>query len=296
MKHNGLKEKLKAGFPSCNSAGYFDSYKENIYKNQMDQNYQKMFDKGSGGELHSKAEAIHSSSMLSYNLFHWIKDDSTFTFEGVTYSKVYFEVQMRTLICRSNPANMDVVLEGIDNNGKRHLLFIESKFTEYYSNCRFEISESYSKETNWYNKKIEWRGIILTAKKMCNKCYGEGIKQTITHLFGIYSLYGDGKALRWFNENNGQLMIEDINKVEIHFANFIFEPQDKDFHIEHEKFRNYIQLYSNFIRELPKVIAEPKIEITIMSYSEVWKKMKTQIRDTDLTEYIELRYMKFAQM
>lgn len=288
-----LKEKLKEGL-SCNDKGYFNSYTENIYNNVMDQVYQNMFDKGSGGELHSKAEAVHSSSMLSYNLFHWIKDGNTFTFNGVVYSKVYFEVQMRTLSCRSNPANMDVVLDGTDSNGKRHLLFVESKFTEYLNNSQFDISESYSKECNWYNKNIKWSQVISIAKEKCKKSYGEGIKQAITHLFGIYGLYGDKKALGWFNINNDRLKIEDINGIEIHFVNFIFEPNEDEFPIEHEKYQNYICLYKSFIGELSGIIVNPKIDV--ISYSEVWKEMKPQIKDLNLTKYIERRYMDLAQI
>ena len=68
-----LKESLREGNPSLNDKGYFDSYKDNIFRHEMDEEFQKMFDNGRGGELHSKAEAIHSSSMLSYNIFHIIK-------------------------------------------------------------------------------------------------------------------------------------------------------------------------------------------------------------------------------
>ena len=124
-----LKEKLKIG-RSCNSKGYFDSYKDNIFGNEMNNEYQEMFDNGSGGELHSKAEAVHSSSMLSYNMLHWIDKDNPFVFNGVKYTKVYFEVQMRTLRGRSNPANMDIVLEG-ETNDKLSLIHISEPTRPY---------------------------------------------------------------------------------------------------------------------------------------------------------------------
>lgn len=290
MEPKGLKRKLQEGL-ACNKNGYFDSYKDNIYNNVMDQEYQKMFDKGSGSELHSKAEAVHSSSMLSYNLFHWIKNGNTFTFEGVEYKRVYFEVQMRTLSCRSNPANMDVVLDGIDSNGKRHLLFVESKFTEYLSNNSFKLSESYLKEKNWYNKKIDWSFIINKAEEICrNKCYGEGIKQAITHLFGINGLYGDERALVWLNQQ-GMLNITDLETIEIQFANFIFEPDCKCFYKEHQAYSNYIDLYTEFVQSLPNGIVLPKI----YSYSNVWEMMKNQIQDCQLKNFVEKRYMNYAQ-
>lgn len=250
-----LKEKLKIGV-NCNSKGYFDSYKDNIFGKEMENTYQEMFENGSGGELHSKAEAVHSSSMLSYNLLHWTNDENPFEFEGVKYTKVYFEVQMRTLRGRSNPANMDVVLEGKLKN-ERHLLFIESKFLEYLENDKFELSGSYEKSCNWYNNELDWNKVIESAKNLCKqKGYNGGIKQAITHLFGIHGLV-NRNALEWFNKN-GKLNIDGFNNVHITFANFIFEPDENEFVEEHNAYVNYKKLYSSFVSKLPQTIMTPQ--------------------------------------
>ena len=142
-----LLDALKKDLP-VNERGYFCSYRENIYGGQMSEHFQDMFDEGSGGELHSKAEAVHSSSMLSYNFFHWIDDEHPFEWEQVKYTQVFFEVKMKTIKESPAPANMDVVL--IDKD-KKHLLFIESKFTEYTETKKFELSNSYREENKWYN-------------------------------------------------------------------------------------------------------------------------------------------------
>ena len=283
-----LKEKLKIG-RSCNSKGYFDSYKDNIFGNEMNNEYQEMFDNGSGGELHSKAEAVHSSSMLSYNMLHWIDKDNPFVFNGVKYTKVYFEVQMRTLRGRSNPANMDIVLEG-ETNDKRYLLFIASKFLEYLENSKFELSESYKKQENWYNSKIDWVKIIKEAEGLCNQNgYNGGIKQAITHLFGIHGL-GDQNALEWFNKK-GKLKIDDYNNVNIAFANFIFEPDENEFVEEHNAYVKYKKLYGSFVSNLPQTIKTPQW----YSYTEVWNILKGQVKNNELISFIEDRYMKFAK-
>lgn len=283
-----LKEKLKIGV-NCNSKGYFDSYKDNIFGKEMENMYQEMFENGSGGELHSKAEAVHSSSMLSYNLLHWINDENPFEFEGVKYTKVYFEVQMRTLRGRSNPANMDVVLEGKLKN-ERHLLFIESKFLEYLENDKFELSGSYKKSCNWYNNELDWNKVIESAENLCKqKGYNGGIKQAITHLFGIHGLV-NRNALEWFN-NNGKLNIDGFNNVHITFANFIFEPDENEFVEEHNAYVNYKKLYSSFVSKLPQTIMTPQW----YSYTEVWNIMKDQIKNEKLISFIEDRYMKFAK-
>lgn len=282
-----LKMKLRDGL-DCNSKGYLNSYKENIFENKMDVDFQEMFGNGSGGELHSKAEAVHSSSMLSYNFLHWINDENPFEFKGVKYTKVYFEVKMRTLRRGSNPANMDVVLEGKLNN-KRHLLFIESKFLEYLKNGKFELSEAYKNSINWYSSEIEWEKIIEDAKELCNqKGYYEGIKQAITHLFGISGL-SNTKALDWFNK--GKLKIDDYDNVVITFANFIFEPDEKEFNEEHNAYEDYKKLYGSFVKKMPENIMKPQW----YSYTDVWNIMREQIKNDKLKSFIEDRYMKFAK-
>lgn len=283
-----LKEKLREGL-NCNSKGYFDSYKDNIFGNEMNTDFQEMFGNGSGGELHSKAEAVHSSSMLSYNLLYWINDENPFEFEGVKYTKVYFEVQMRTLRGSSYPANLDVVLEGEKDNG-RHLLFIESKFLEYLEKGKFDLSESYEKQEKWYNNKIDWNKVIKDAKGLCEqKGYNGGIKQAITHLFGIHGLMNKD-ALKWFNKNSN-LTIDSFDNAHIAFANFIFEPNEEEFCEEHNAYANYKELYDSFVRELPENITKPQW----YSYTEVWNIMKDQIKNDKLVSFIEERYMKFAK-
>jgi hypothetical protein len=68
----------------------------------MGEAFQNMFNDGSGSELHSKAEAVHSSSMLSYNFFHWIDEEHPFVFEDVIYTKVLFEVKLKTIKGRAD--------------------------------------------------------------------------------------------------------------------------------------------------------------------------------------------------
>ena len=71
-----LKLALRSAFEdgttygTVNSNGYLYSFLDNVYDNKMSIEHQQMFDHGSGGELHSKAEAVHSSSMFGYNLAH----------------------------------------------------------------------------------------------------------------------------------------------------------------------------------------------------------------------------------
>lgn len=277
----------------CNNKGYFDSYKCNIFRNEMPSDFQEMFDSGSGGELHSKAEAVHSSSMLSYNVFHWI-EGNLFKFDGADFNHVYFEVKMRTLKGKSNPANMDIVLDGT-RNGKRILLFIESKFTEYTKKSAFELSNSYMDNGRWYlgAKEIDWKELINCSFN-CKGKYGEGLKQGITHLFGISSLK-DPTALKYFNKNNKLEEIKNLDEVQIEFANIIFEP-GSDYQNEHSDYENYKSAYDKFSTTAKKIgLVEPKW----FTYGDIWKEMREQIPEENFgpeyVAFINNRYMKYSK-
>lgn len=270
-----------------NERGYFDSYTANIFKGKMNDIFQKMFDEGSGGELHSKAEAVHSSSMLSYNFFHWIDDDHPFVWDGVIYTQVFFEVKMKTIKGSNAPANLDVVLIGKDNKDEKHILFIESKFTEYTETRKFKISDSYKKnkdgEDNWYYKGVDWDKIVNYVPETKYK-YKEGIKQLITHLFGIHSQFIEPCDT-----------FEDIHfeSVKLRFITLIFEASEKDFADEHEAYNNYHELFKNFKSHIEN--AGLKVVPEWVSYSDLWKDMKEQMPE-DLKNYLWERYMKFAQI
>lgn len=276
-----LVEDLKNGY-KVNKNGYFDSYRENIFKKEMPKKYQEMFDNGSGGELHSKAEAVHSSSMLSYNFFHWIDDAHPFNWENVNYTQVLFEVQMKTIKGSNAPANMDVVL--IDED-KKNLLFIESKFTEYFETKKFELSDSYQNKEKWINTKVDWFEIVNYKPKREFK-YKEGIKQLITHLFGIHSQFVEPC-------DKFEKIGIDFNSVNLKFITLIFEPK-KDYKEEHEAYEHYHSLVNDFSGQIEKVKGL-KVVPEWKSYSDLWNVMKDQM-PKDLNDYIGNRYMQFANI
>lgn len=293
---SNLKTALRSAFAdgisygNVNSQGYLYSFLDNVYGNKMSVEHQKMFDHGSGGELHSKAEAVHSSSMLGYNFFSWIDEKHPFVWDDVTYTKVYFEVQLRTLCCRSNPANMDIVLEG-EKFGQRVLLFIESKFLEYTNHGKLELSEAYFMPKNYYNGSWDSVAYELHVETHDTHHYNEGLKQSFCHLVALNALRNE-KALNWFNANKG-LQIENLNDVEIRFTNAIFCPR-KDFNAEYKKYQDYEELYKWF-KGFIASIAPYSVQPGWCSYSELWKLMRNQISDTNRKAFLERRYMNFAE-
>ena len=276
-----LKDSLRKGNQFLNDKGYFDSYKDNIFHHKMDEKFQKMFDNGSGGELHSKAEAIHSSSMLSYNIFHNISRNCPITFEGVTYYDVLFELKLLTIKGSPAPANMDVVLIG-EKEGKMHVMFIESKFLEYVDNKKSELSSSYSKEDKWLVTNVDWPKII--EAQPAEKGYHEGIKQAVTHLFGIHNLLIN-------NVHVPELKMVDMEKTSFEFVNMIYEPDDR--FEESHSYENYKNLYKKFVNKIEDVKGL-RIIPRWVSYSEWWKETENQYPE-ELRSYINMRYMQYAK-
>lgn len=279
-----LVDALKKDYP-VNKKGYFDSYRDNIFGGQMSERFQDMFDEGSGGELHSKAEAVHSSSMLSYNFFHWIDEKHPFEWDEVKYTQVFFEIKMKTIIGSPAPANMDVVLIDKDN---KHILFIESKFTEYTKTEKFNLSESYRNKNKWYYKNAAL-GKIARYVPGENYKYKDGVKQLITHLFGIHSQFNEPC------EKFKNVGIKDFKNVNLNlkFITLIFEPSKDHFKDDHDAYDDYKKLFDDFRNQIQdvglKVVPEWK------SYSNLWEIMKEQM-PKNLKDYIWERYMKFAQI
>lgn len=314
MTTNSFEKALQAGH-GCNKNGHFKYYLDNVYQGVMPSRFVQMYLSGSGNELKVHATAIHSSSMLAYNHFHWISKSHPFIYNGVTYTEVYFELKLWTLkTSKQAPANMDVVLVGKKKIGKKKsricILFIESKFTEFLSRREFNLSKSYLDSKNCFESE--------QAKELC-KClkdnydqiladcsvgYGEGVKQGITHLYGLMNL-DNNEAFEYFkNQFPYNSLIQELSEIsdaETKFINLLFEPKSS-FREDHMSYNNYKKLYDNLIGKL----APKKYEV--VSYSDLWegKKgkeqtdnpgLKTQINefDTCLKDFLWQRYMRFAE-
>lgn len=296
-----LKKALRSYFNkgTVNNKGYLKCFLDNVYKQEMKPEHQQMFEHGYGSELHSKARAVHSSSMLGYNLFSWIDGDNPFTWGEVTYSKVYYEIQLHTLNMNTFPANMDIVLEGKSNNdGTRIILFIESKFLEYTEKKgEIKMPVSYTRPKKYYEG-CNWADVAEQMKDVFtdNTQYNEGIKQSFCHLVALDALRNNATALEEFNENNKYtgLQITDTSSTTILFANAIYCPST-DYKEERKMYDDYESLYKKhfmplFVKELHKDSIQPKW----FNYSQIWNEMKAQIKDPKRIEYIQHRYMDFA--
>ena len=148
---------------------------------------------GNGQELR-RISTLHSSSLLALLCFYDVTLDHPLSFLGYTFTDSYFEV--KTAVPKSRPSNMDIVLRGKeDNTGRKVVLFLESKFSEYLETGKYEgiSSKVYGgtyKELNLFDNPVsplrfENNGAYITISSEKNHYYCGGIKQMISHYIGV---------------------------------------------------------------------------------------------------------------
>lgn len=303
---NNLIQKTKESnlVPSIHSkTGYYLRIDDNIFPEKMNDRFVKMFRNGSGKELSGKALAVHSSSMLAFNFFHWISEENPLTIDNYRFTKVYFEVQLPTLK-GTTPANMDVVLEGKSiTDNKPVLLFIESKFTEHFKNSSSDmkkmLNSSYTKEQRTgkkydyypYNAKRfrGWLGVIQEFQGKTKKGYVDGIKQEICHMIALTNLKHDlDQAKDSYKKNNVECPTINGDETFL-FYNILFEPNSE--FKESGSYKSYKDLYDSLNKQLTDNELNKGIECKICSYKEIYDKISNQ----SLKSYLESRYMRFAK-
>lgn len=267
-----------------NATHYLD-YSSNIFGNIMDDKFKEMFQKGSGSELMSKGSSVKSSSMLSYNFFHWISKERPLKIEGIEYTDVAFEVKMPVLKI-GGPANMDVVLYNSENGD---VLFIESKFIEYASTESFKLKPSYDIPEKYYNleRGEKWIKFIKDYDTSTKKQYWPGIKQEICHLIGL-SNWLEGDTDIKINETP-------IKKGKsLRFINLIFHPDKERFNKEYAKFNSYKELCTKFHNSVENKDLIPKaLRMEFKTYSDIWPNIKSSAH-SELIDYLYEHYMQFA--
>lgn len=302
------KAARKRGLINSPKLGYCDVFEHNIFRGSMPDNFRKMFQNGSGNELTGKARAVYSSSMLSYNFFHWISPSNPLSLFKHKYTKVYFEVQLPTLQ-GSTPANMDVVLEETLQDGKRTLLFIESKFTEHFTNANSEMMEMSKNSYSKRNKKLpyypsngnrfeDWKSIIkdFADKSQTSEGYYDGIKQEICHFLALSNLKSDSEARLDYKERyKGKSDVEHptINgDEEFLFYNILFDAADR--FVESDKYKAYQDLYGQLQSRLS--FLNKDITSAVHSYREIFDSIKNSAASSqDLINYLDERYMQYSK-
>lgn len=287
--------------------GYLPSYLDGIFpggRNAMlpEGKFYQMFDAGKGGELKLKrgrvnASAVHSSSMLAYNFFHWISPEHPFRFsDGKTYDKVYFEVKMPVLKSHpKSPANMDVVLVSDDCHS---MLCFESKLSEYTEHGTAKFAEAYTRRESYYNNHFEDDFIrYIKGFQNVDHAYNDGIAQMVKHLIAITNLHQSNYAMADMLALNEFIEPEVARKMQeaplnIKFANLLYVLGTDASLVPSCKTLNYIRLVAHFrsTADLDDMIWQYFVLPNyIYNYNDMLAIMRSQMPE-GLSDYLEARY------
>lgn len=292
--------------------GYLPNYLDGIFPGGRDPmlpggKFYRMFDAGNGGELKDsivagnkippKACAVHSSSMLAYNFFHWISPEHPLRFsEDKTYDKVYFEVKMPVLKSRpKSPANMDVVLVSDDCHS---ILCFESKLSEYTKYVDAEFKTAYTERKNYYNNHfVEDFVDYIKGHQNVNHAYNDGIAQMVKHLIAITNLHQSNYAMADMLALNDFIEPEVARKMQeeslnIKFSNVLYILGVDSGIVPSCQTMSYIKLLANFRSTacfddmIWQFFVLPNYAY---NYNDMLAIMRSQMPD-GLADYLEARY------
>lgn len=322
-KYNKLKDNYK-GLIKPN----YDSEVKKLFikrfgiKNETD--FKDKYDmavSGSGNESF-KITTLHSSSLCCLLFFYNVSKNNPLTLKfetnkgerRVTFTESVFEFKNKVI---SSPSNIDVVLIGKDEDKKNTiLLFLESKFAEYYlsSGKTCDLGEGYLKNKigaklykikhdlnndlgsmdygkPYYLEGLKCLGVTIEKNKQkkngkdkdvykiqSNKIsYIDGIKQMISHYIGIKNLM-DGK----YHSSKGkqQQIIKEIikNKDDIIFilGEIAFELPNEAAMTALNNYRENYELLAEIIAEQEPANSRFEILKDLRFYSEITEDERTK--------------------
>lgn len=282
--------------------GYLANYLDGIYPDGRNGimrggKFYPMFENGNGNELKTKACAVHSSSMLAYNFFHWISPTHPLRFvDGTIYDKVYFEVKMPVLKTSTNaPANMDVVLLSQDCH---NMLCFESKLSEFCKSEPSKFADSYTKHENYYNNHFA-EDFIKYIQNFTNveHAYNEGIAQMVKHLIAITNLHQSNYAMTDMLMKNTFIEPEVAQKMQkahldIKYTNVLCNLPNDSSELRPNKTIRYIKMLANFRNN--NIISENLWQYFVLptyvyTYSDMLAIMHDQM-PKGLADYLKVRY------
>ena len=243
---------------------------------------------GTGDEL-KKITTLHSSSLCAL-LFFFNVDNKKLVIPSLSeyeFTESFFEFKNKVI---RYPSNIDVVLLGKNiKTGKKVILFLESKFSEYitgigkikaskiesyFKTDRYSapIYESIDKEENFdfdFNKKDGF----YNSKK-----YNEGLKQMISHYYGIRR-FMKGEFVD--DNENVYKNIREYGAEEIILGEILFDNFAKDNKLE-EKLKDYKKAYS----KLAEIIKEQYEKDETKPENIEFKVLEKSLSYSELEKYI----------
>lgn len=249
---------------------------------------------GEGFEI-QRITVMHSSSLCALLCFYDVKNRHiklNINNEEIEFTDSIFEWE-NTVTDNGGPSSIDVVLIGHNSKNKPIILFLESKFSEYFETgvCHprdeylhvgkdFYKSEVFNSKLGLqFNPKIiEYKsGKAFTIGKG-NKQYATGIKQMISHYLGVKNFVtGNNRCL-----NKGKHLNKNA-KVYLGAVlfNFNFEPNTA--------FTNYSNLYN----KLAKVMNDKNPGFTILPSLLTYQSIFTYKNNIKQLDDNVIKYYKF---
>ena len=269
---------------------------------------------GSGEEAR-RILTLHSSSLCALLHFYDVTEKNPLTLKLntnngeriVKYTQSVFEYKSPVI---NNPSNMDIVLIGKDTESEENIvLFLESKFSEYYLN---QGKKSNRISTAYLNKEYKYSETIYNNKRFLKSMnlkisnnndntfnlefehetekpfYIDGIKQMISHYVGIRNILVGDYFKDWDTELNQKIVndaIKDNNAIivlgEILFDNF------EDNEIEDSRSRyneKYKKLAEGIVDQIEKdkvknfEILEKNLEYSLFKNNEIDHKICDKVK------------------
>ena len=243
------------------------------------------------GQEARRIRTLHSSSLLCLLCFYGVSEERPLNLivEGrqVRFTSSQFEVKNPVgtdETGKEHNSNMDVVLYGKDSqNGKKVILFLESKFSEYltwgkYSGISNHVYRKIYAQLS-HNGVLERMGLKyeenpdnrgysdLDSVKGKTMHYAGGIKQMVSHFLGVKNAAA-GKQYEDYDIYLGEILFK--------FPDSIEDAQ--------RKFNDYDGLYKTLAKGLNQ-ISEDKFKVLgqCLTYQDVFK-------DYDLEESVRSFY------
>lgn len=281
-KGNDSKNSLTFDF---NGLSIVDGLKRTFKITNIDFDY--LFDQacsGSGKE-EKRITVLRSSSLCALLFFHNVSKNNPVKIDGCLFDKVFFEVQ-NTVISSRNPSNIDVVL--VSSKSKK-ILYLESKFAEYYlNNGCVDISIEYLEKDTLgeqiytkdniedtigliLNKNLNKEGLFRIdsdSKKTKSKCksYCKGIKQMISHYIGLSNFVKETNLDR--DSRNIELKKLFDSGYSIYLGEILFDFDNDDIKPFREDYKQKYEKFAKLINDKFKKIQIRCLEKTL-NYSDL---------------------------
>lgn len=251
---------------------------------------------GGSGQEWTEIATLNSSSLAALLCFYNISEDNPLYLtlgekkHKCKFSHSYFECQNQ-IDGGPMPSNIDIVLTGEDVKTKKSVIvFLESKFSEYLSGGKKEISDIYGEifrdieidKLKFIKDNKTW--IIESNEKPYPYC--EGIKQMITHYCGVRDAI---KRKCFGREGSASYIKDDFSKIYLGEILFTFDfdkMKGKKSHLY-----SYETIYSKLEKHLNK-LPDKDNRLTILPNLLTYQKDVFSENTSVLDENVKTFYFK----